>query len=248
MDSTFGNPETPDIQYQIQETIAGIAEAADAFSIPVISGNASLYNESAASAVHPTPIIGAVGIIEDVERHARSAFRDERDAIILLGSDTPWDTTSGLAGSEALASLHGMIAGKPTLDLDREVEVQKLCRSLIQQGVVKSAHDVSHGGIAVAIAESAIQGDVGATVEHDATIIDNDWVAALFGENQSRILITVAPSDVEKLLAAAANVDVPGSMIGAVGGDQICITNLIKLSLKTAHDTWQNAFGLATSG
>ena len=130
----FGNPETPDIQYQIQETIAGIAEAADAFSIPVISGNASLYNESAASAVQPTPIIGAVGIIEDVERHARSAFRDEGDAVILLGSDTPWDTANGLAGSEALATLHRTIAGNPDIDLDLEVRVQELCRALIRQG------------------------------------------------------------------------------------------------------------------
>ena len=243
----FGNPETPDIQYQIREAIAGIAEAADAFSIPVISGNASLYNESAASAVQPTPIIGAVGIIEDVERHARSAFRDEGDAVILLGSETPWDTANGLAGSEALATLHGTIAGDPDIDLELEARVQELCRSLIRQGIVKSAHDVSHGGIAVAIAESAIQGNIGATVEHDAPIIGHDWVAALFGESQSRILITAAHSDVGNLLAAAANVDVPALQTGVVGGDHICIGGVTDFPLAEAADTWSNSFERATN-
>ena len=130
----FGNPETPDIQFQLQEAIAGIAEAAKAFDIPVISGNASLYNESASSAVQPTPIIGAVGVLDNVEFHARSAFCDEGDAVILLGSDSPWDVAGGIAGSEALGKFYGFNAGCPSIDLKLEVRVQKLCRFLIKHG------------------------------------------------------------------------------------------------------------------
>ena len=244
----FGNPETPDIQYQIQEAIAGIAEAADAFSIPVISGNASLYNESAASAVQPTPIIGAVGIIEDVERHARSAFRDEGDAVILLGSDTPWDTADGLAGSEVLATLHGTIAGDPDIDLELEVRVQELCRFLIRQGIVKSAHDVSHGGIAVAITESAIQGDIGVTIDAEDGSSTDEWLAALFGENQSRIVITCDTENVEGVFRAATNAHVPATRIGIVGGARIRFTDTVDLSLEKVSDAWLNSFEKAVAG
>ena len=243
----FGNPETPDVQYQIQEAIAGIAEAAVAFSIPVISGNASLYNESAASAVQPTPIIGAVGIIEDVERHARSAFRDDGDAVILLGSDTPWDTANGLAGSEALATLHGTIAGNPDIDLDLEVKVQELSRALIRQGFAKSAHDISHGGIAVAVAQSAIQGGIGVTIDADYGSSAGKWLAALFGENQSRIVITCGSTDVDRIHAKAAQINVPATRIGTVGGERLRV-GAIDLALKKASEVWLNAFALATAG
>ncbi len=243
----FGNPETPDIQYQIQEAIAGIAEAADAFSIPVISGNASLYNESAASAVQPTPIIGAVGIIEDAERHVRSAFRDEGDAVILLGSESPWDTANGLAGSEALATLHGTIAGNPDIDLDLEVRVQELCRALIRQGFAKSAHDVSLGGIAVAVAQSAIQGGIGVTIDAEYGSSADKWLAALFGENQSRIVITCGSTDVDRIHAKAAQINVPATRIGTVGGERLRV-GAIDLALKKASEVWLNAFAPATAG
>ena len=242
----FGNPETPDIQYQLQEAIAGIAQAADAFDIPVISGNASLYNEAAGSAVQPTPIIGALGVLEDVEHHARSAFRDEGDAVIVIGSDSPWDTSDGLAGSEALAVLHGTIAGNPSLDLDLEVKVQVLCRSLIGHGIVKSAHDVSHGGLAVAVAESAIQGEIGVTTDCD--VIANDWLAALFGEGQSRIVLSCAAADVEDILLAAADAGVPATRVGTVGGDALRVVGLIEVPLEDVADVWLGAFERAATG
>ena len=242
----FGNPETPDIQYQLQEAIAGISEAARAFNIPVVSGNASLYNESAGSAVQPTPIIGALGVLEDVERHAKSAFRDEGDAVVIIGADTPWDNINGLAGSEALSVFHRAIAGQPALDLELEVRVQQLCRSLIAKGLMKSAHDISHGGMSVAVVESAIQGNIGVTIVHDATI--HDWVAALFGETQSRIIITCAPTDADSVLDAASEASVPASRIGTVGGDRIRFADLIDLPLDTVGDVWLNSFQMATSG
>ncbi len=242
----FGNPETPDIQYQLQEAIAGIADAAEAFEIPVVSGNASLYNESADAAIQPTPIIGALGILENVERHATSGFKDEGDAVILLGADSPWDSTSGLAGSEALDVLHGTIAGNPVIDLQLETKVQALCRSLVRDGIVKSAHDVSHGGIAVAIAESAIQGNIGVTIDTDDPIPSN-WLAALFGESQSRIVVTTRPLDKRTAIMAATKARVPATHIGSIGGGKICIVPTISSSLARAEDEWSNAFARLTS-
>ncbi len=242
----FGNPETPDIQYQLRETIAGISEAARAFNIPVVSGNASLYNESAGSAVQPTPIIGALGVLKDIERHVKSAFRDEGDVVVIIGADTPWDSIDGLAGSEALSVFHREIAGQPALDLQSEVSVQQLCRSLIAKGLAKSAHDVSHGGTSVAVVESAIQGNIGVTIEHNASI--PDWVAALFGESQSRIIISCAPTNAQIVLTAASKASVPATRLGTVGGDRIRFADLIDLPLKTVADVWLNSFQLATTG
>ena len=235
----FGNPETSDIQYQLQEAIAGIVQAADAFNIPVISGNASLYNESAGSAVQPTPIIGALGILENVEMHARSAFQDEGDAVIIIG-DTPWDTSDGLAGSEALALFHNQTAGNPCIDLNLEARVQNLCRSLIQQGIVKSAHDSSQGGLAVTIAESAIQGNIGATINHPTFDSATDWLATLFGETQSRIVITCHPDNTETILTTAAKSQVPATQIGRVGGNSIRVGELVNVSLVDTADAWFN--------
>ena len=237
----FGDPETPDIQYQLQEAIAGIAQSADAFNIPVISGNASLYNESAGSAVHPTPIIGALGVVENVERHIRSAFQDDGDAVIVIGTESPWDIFDGLAGSEALAVFHGEIAGQPKLDLDLEIKVQALCRSLIGRELLKSAHDISHGGLAVAVVESAVQGNTGVTIEHDDPF--TDWLPALFGESQSRIVITCSADDADTILTTAADSQVPATKIGTVGGNAIRVGDLIAVSFADAADAWLNGFG-----
>ncbi len=242
----FGNPETPDIQYQLQEAIAGISEAALAFDIPVVSGNASLYNESAGSAVQPTPIIGALGVLENVERHTRSGFQDDGDAVIVIGTDAPWDTIDGLAGSEALAVFHGAIAGQPKLDLGLEVNVQKLCRSLIERGLLKSAHDISHGGLAIAIVESAVQGNIGVTIEHNTQF--TDWLPALFGESQSRIVITCDNDDIGEILWAASEANVPATQVGTVGGDHIRVAEVVNVTLATIADVWLNSFERATSG
>ena len=242
----FGNPETPDIQYQLQEAIAGISEAAQAFNVPVVSGNASLYNESPDTAIQPTPIIGALGVLENVQRHTTSAFKDEGDAIILIGADTTWDTFDGLAGSEALAVLHGVIAGQPRLDLDFEVNVQKLCRSLIEGGLLKSAHDISHGGLAVAVVESAVQGNIGANIKHETPI--TNWLPNLFGEPQSRIIVTCDPRDVANILTQSESNQVAAAAIGKVGGTQIDFDDAINIDLATAADTWLNAFEETVSG
>ena len=238
----FGNPETPDIQYQLQEVITGISQAASAFNIPVVSGNASLYNESAGLPVQPTPIIGALGVLDNVEHHTRAAFRDEGDAIILIGGDTPWATPSSLAGSEALAVFHNLIAGDPEIDLYLEIRVQNLCRSLIQQGILKSAHDCSQGGFAIGVVESAIQGDVGLSINALTESLHDHWLAALFGESQSRIIISCNPNDTDYILDSASKTNVPVAQIGYVGGDTIRIADVIDIPLDLVADIWLNAF------
>jgi phosphoribosylformylglycinamidine synthase len=242
----FGNPETQDIQYQIQGAIAGLSDAASAFGIPVVSGNASLYNETAEAAVQPTPIIGALGVLANVERHARSAFQDEDDAVILIGASTPWDSVDALSGSEALAVLYHAIGGNPEIDLDLEIRVQSFCRSLIEKGIAKSVHDVSHGGLAVSIVESAVQGGIGVKIEHESPV--DDWLPALFGESQSRIVLTCSPADARTVLDAATAAGVPATRIGTVAGDHVIFSGLIDLPLGTVADVWLNSFERIMSG
>ena len=157
----FGNPETNDVQYQLTESMRGIRDAALAFGVPVVSGNASLYNESRGRAIFPTPMIGALGLLDDVSKRAAAGFRQAGDAVIVIGASEPWDSVDGLAGSELAYVLHEWIGGRPSIDLALDVRVQQLCRDAIAMGLVKSAHDCSHGGIAVTIAESAIIGGLG---------------------------------------------------------------------------------------
>ena len=149
-------------------------------------------------------------------------------------------------GSEALAVLHRTTAGNPSLDLDLEVKVQVLCRSLIGRGIVKSAHDVSHGGMAVAVAESAIQGEIGVTIDCDAPV--TDWLAALFGEGQSRIVLSCAAMDVEGILLAASDAGVPATRVGTVGGDALRVAGLIEVPLEEVADVWLGAFERVATG
>lgn len=246
----FGNPETPDVQFQLTEAIAGMTKAANAFGIPIVSGNASLYNETAGTAIYPTPIIGALGVLDDVEKHSTVGFKSAGDAIVLLGSDTPWDTIAGLAGSEYLELVHGRIEGQPVLDLDLEVRVQTVCREAVRGGLVASAHDLSEGGVAVAIAESAIIGDIGASINQSpgtGTAGTMRWDAAMFGESQSRILLSIPTGKVSELEALAAARDVPMVVIGTVGGDSLLFGNSISIPLNDASDAWKNGFSAATS-
>ena len=130
----FGNPETNDVQFQLTESMRGIRDAALAFGVPVVSGNASLYNESRGRAIFPTPMIGALGLLDDVSKRAAAGFRHAGDAVIVIGASEPWDSVDGLAGSELAYVLHDWIGGRPSIDLALEVRVQQLCRDAIAQG------------------------------------------------------------------------------------------------------------------
>ncbi len=240
----FGNPETPDVKFQLTESIAGMSRAADAFGIPIVSGNASMYNQSMDVDIFPTPIIGSLGLLEDVEKHSTVGFKSKGDAIVLLGTDSTWDDIEGIAGSEYLELIHGKVAGQPTIDLDLEIRTQAVCREAIAAGLVASGHDVSDGGVAVAIAESAIIGGLGAVIDESS---GDRWDAALFGETQSRILLSASSDDVGAIETLATASNVPMKIIGTVGGDSLTFGQSISVSLKDADDAWKNGFTLATS-
>jgi phosphoribosylformylglycinamidine synthase len=239
----FGDPETATVQFQLREAIEGMRDAAAAFGVPVVSGNASLYNESRGRAVYPTPIIGALGLLDDVSKRCTIDFKSDGDVIALLGSAEPWDGVEGLAGSEYAAALRGVTEGQPKLDIELEKGVQEVCRAAIRAGLLSSAHDCSEGGIAVAVAESAIAGQTGATL---TAPLPGRWDAALFGETQSRIVVSLPEARFAQLQRLAADKKVPLARIGAAGGDSLNLGGA-SVSLSAAADAWEHGFERATS-
>ncbi|HEY8468892.1 MAG TPA: phosphoribosylformylglycinamidine synthase subunit PurL [Longimicrobiales bacterium] len=209
----FGNPLKPEVYHQMREAIAGIAEACRAFETPVVSGNVSLYNESPSGAIYPTPVIGMVGVLDDVERHVRAGFREPGDAIVLLGRNT-----AELGGSEYLKLIHGLVAGDaPAVDLAAEKALQEAVLELAGAGLLRSAHDCAEGGLVVCLAESALA-DPERPLGVDVVLEDDLPPAALlFGEAQGRVVVSCAPADVPRVIEVAERHGVPAARIGTVG-------------------------------
>ena len=243
----FGNPERPDIYYQLEGCISGMADACRELGLPVVSGNVSLYNESQGTAIFPTPIVGGLGLLEDARKHCGAGFPAGGLVVILLGVAELSADPSDLAGSEYLSTIHGMIRGTPEIDLSLERRVQEVCRRLIADGVVRSAHDCSDGGFAVALAESCILGDtkvggsgpVGFTAYSTiAEKVPERWDAALFGEAASRILVSVDSEASSAVLDAARRAAVPVCVVGETGGPQMTVDSLIDVDLQELSDAW----------
>ncbi|MBI3752664.1 MAG: phosphoribosylformylglycinamidine synthase subunit PurL, partial [Deltaproteobacteria bacterium] len=207
----FGNPERPEIMWQFEQAVLGMSEACKKFGIPVISGNVSLYNETSGVSIYPTPTVGMVGLMEDISRHATQWFKTEGDIIVLLG-----ETKDELGGSEYLKIIHKLDKGKPPhLNLDMEARAQEVCLNAIHDGIIKSAHDLSEGGLAVALAECCMSSKntaVGAEITLPAHTMRRD--ALLFGESQSRIIVSLAQEGVSKIMSIAENHSVPAIVIG----------------------------------
>ena len=211
----FGNPEKPDVFWQMERAVDGMAEACRVLDTPVIGGNVSLYNENTTGSIYPTPVVGMVGLVTDTDHITTQGFKQEGDAILLLGV-----TKAELGGSEFQYAVHGVTEGRPpALDLDTEKKLLNAVLTSIRAGLVRSAHDLSEGGLAVALAESCISGGIGANVELSANGLRSD--VALFSESQSRIVLTAAPDRAEELKAAIAASGVPVEIIGTVGGDRL---------------------------
>lgn len=211
----FGNPEKPDVFWQMERAVDGMAEACRVLDTPVIGGNVSLYNENTTGSIYPTPVVGMVGLVTDTDHITTQGFKQEGDAILLLGV-----TKAELGGSEFQYAVHGVTEGRPpALDLDTEKKLLNAVLTSIRAGLVRSAHDLSEGGLAVALAESCISGGIGANVELSANGLRSD--VALFSESQSRIVLTAAPDRAEELKAAIAASGVPVEIIGIVGGDRL---------------------------
>ena len=231
----FGNPEKPEVYFQLENCVKGMADASSKFSSPVISGNVSLYNETQDAPIYPTPVVGAVGLTENVRNHVDMSFKNDDDVVLLLGSSEVVSDVNYLAGSEYLEIFHDLIAGQPSIDLEKEISVQKLCRNLIQHDLVKSAHDCSEGGLAVAIAESCIKGEIGFKGEFETR---GRWDVQLFGEQQSRIVISVKEGDVSEAMRLSIDYQVEVLNLGKVGGERLYVPGLLDVSVTEISDAW----------
>lgn len=215
----FGNPEKPDRFFQFKSCVEGIADACRFFELPVVSGNVSFYNESPKGAILPTPTIGMIGIVKDMKHRCSVPFKDEGDIVVLLGNDR-----------------------EEEFDLDLERRVQLACLEAIRTGIVKSAHDVSEGGLAVALAECSILSGKGSVINLADKTKDS---ALLFGETQSRIVLTIAPENIFSLSDVAMLYQVPCSIIGKVGGSALAIMRekkkLVNLPVGKMKDVYFSA-------
>jgi len=246
----FGNPERPEIMWQFEQSILGIRFACLRLGIPVVSGNVSFYNETSGNAIYPTPTIGMVGLIEDVHRHTTQWFKGEGDVVVLLG-----EGGEGLGGSEYLKVIHGLDRGRPHIDMDMEVRVQRACLEAMRGGIIKSAHDPSEGGLASALAECCISspnGCIGVDItlpqygdeksrNQKSEIRNIRWDALLFGESQSRIIVSMAEEDVTKFMSIADKNSVSAIIIGRVGGDRLKINGLIDLPVERMKAVWEDS-------
>ncbi len=241
----FGNPEKPEVYYQLEECVKGMSAASSAFAAPVISGNVSLYNESRGRDIYPTPIIGALGLLDDVTAHATMAFKHEGDVVVLLGSKEVHGDAASLAGSEYLELVYDKVAGRPTIDLDLEAAVQRVCRRAVTEGIVNSAHDCSDGGLAVVLAESCIAGNIGFT---GSFVIHGRWDAALFGETESRIVVSLPEDRLIRLVELCSEEGVPSVVLGRVGGSRLSLVSGIDLDLEDVEDEWSGGLERAVGG
>jgi phosphoribosylformylglycinamidine synthase II len=239
----FGNPHVPENFYQLQQAVDGLAEGCRAFDIPVTGGNVSLYNQSPAGPIDPTPTVGIVGIIRDPKHITPSHFQNQGDAILLVGN-----IGEELGASLYLREAHGLKKGRPPeLNMEREKKLHDAVRAAIRLGEVRSAHDLAEGGLLVALAECVIGGakQLGATVKLDVPYQRLD--ALLFGESQSRAIITTRPENASALVALLELRGVPARRIGTVGGKELVVQvagstpREFIWEVAALHQAWDNA-------
>ena len=248
----FGNPERPEVYYQLEECIKGMAAACTALGVPVVSGNVSLYNESRGEAVYPTPVVGAVGLLEPASASLTAGFESAGDVVLLLGN---FETRpESLAGSEYLAHIHGLVIGQPRIDLDAEARLQSLIVELADKGLLSSAHDCSDGGLAVAVAESAIIGGIGMREDlaeydpPDPGLASGRWDAALFGESPSRAVVSTSAEKASEVEALATAQGVPVLKLGSVGGDRLVLLGLVDERLADLAAAFENGLEQSLQG
>ena len=236
----FGNPYKPKNFWQLREAVEGVAEACRAFGTPVTGGNVSLYNESPAGVVDPTPTIGMVGLIDDEKHITTQWFKEAGDVIILVG-----EIGNEIGGTQFLKVCHGLKIGPPPhVDLAHEIKVQNAVRDLIRAGLVKSAHDCSEGGLAVALAECCFHPEKLFGAEINLKAGDTAAATVLFSESQSRIVISVAPTDFEKTISILRATSVPFEQLGKITTGELCIRlneETFRWQITDLYDDWWNA-------
>jgi phosphoribosylformylglycinamidine synthase len=241
----FGNPERPEIMWQLAEAVRGIGDACRAFGIPITGGNVSLYNETDGEAIYPTPVLGVLGLLQDHSQTTTRQFKRSGARVVLVG-----DNRGELGGSEYLAQVHGVVGGQPpSLDLSRERQLQQLLVSVIREGLVDSAHDCAEGGLAIALAECCFDsGGIGVTADLAAVTGVPDTLridATLFGESASRAVISTDDARLERLLAECEKAGVPAQEIGRTGGERIRLSvdggAHIDVAVADAEEAWAAA-------
>ena len=227
----FGNPEHPEVMWQLSESIDGMAEACLALSLPVVGGNVSLYNESRGRDIDPTPVVGVVGLIDHLDRRPPGVGLVDGGSLLLLGT-----TVAGLGGSLYALRAHGRRGGPlPPLDLTAHARLLELTRGLAADAVVVGVHDVSEGGLGVALAEMAVRSGVGFSVD------EIDGAAALFSESPSRVVVCVAPDRAAEVEARAAAAGVPVTVLGTAGGDRLRVAGMLDVGVDEATEAWRTA-------
>ena len=232
----YGNPYKPEVYWTFKESLAGMGDACRKLNTPVTGGNVSFYNENPESAIFPTPIIGMLGVIEDVEKHKMSpSFKKEGDIILYVGAPR-----IGLGGTEYLKVIHGLTTGDaPILDLDVELKVQETVLEAITSGLVTAAHDISDGGLAVTIAEMGIFGSLGAQI--DLSVLSGSIHEIWFSEAQSGIILTCQSNQKEPLMKHLSQGGVDVAHIGTVQGDALNFEGVGSVSLDQLHKIYESA-------
>jgi phosphoribosylformylglycinamidine synthase len=234
----FANPDRPEVYWEMEETVAGLAHACRALDLPIVSGNVSLYNDSSGeSAIYPTPVVGMVGVIEDYGKRLGAGLRAEGDFVMLVGS-----SHNDLGGSEYLKVEHGMVAGRPpALDLARERAVYRLVLAAAENGLLHSAHDCADGGMLIALAECCLLGGVGVRCPAIRPETPLRLDAAFFGESPSRFIVSLPSRAMPELQSLARRHHVEISMLGLAGGNSLEFEGQFRLSLDEMRQAWEGA-------
>ena len=231
----FANPDRPEVYWELEEVVAGLAYACRALEVPVVSGNVSLYNDNGETAIYPTPVIGMVGVIDDYGKRLGAGLRAEGDFVLLIGS-----SHNDLGGSEYLKVEHGHVAGRPpALDLTRERAVQRLIISAAQSGYLHSAHDCAEGGMLIALAEVCLLGGIGVRCPAIRPERPLRLDAAFFGESPSRFIVSVPSRAMPEMQSLARRHNVELSLLGLAGGDHFEFEGQLKITLNELRDAWE---------
>ncbi|MBI4209569.1 MAG: phosphoribosylformylglycinamidine synthase subunit PurL [Deltaproteobacteria bacterium] len=232
----FGNPQRPEVMWEFEQSVLGMGEACRALGIPVVSGNVSFYNETSGKGIDPTPVIATVGLIEDLQAVPSSSFQKEGDRVAIFGR-----ATQGFGGSEYLRLLHRQKVGKiPPMDLEEQKQLLQFCREVVRSGFAHSVHDVSKGGIAVALAECCFSNGIGVQIDRVETDLRPDlW---LFGESPDIVIVSYKAGEERSLLSLAKNSKINVLASGTLGGDRYSMESWIDLPLSQLVEVWGKGF------
>ena len=239
----FGSPEDPDVMWQFAEACRGLKDGCAELGIPVTGGNVSLYNQTGETAILPTPVVAVLGVIDDVTRRTPTGFGAAGERVFLLG-----ETREELSGSEWAHVVHHHLGGlPPRVDLAAEQALAALLQDAARDAVVSSAHDLSDGGLAQALAEASFRNGIGVSVSVDA-VAGGDAFVALFAESAARAIVTATTDNADALVALAERHGVPITPLGRTGGDSISVEGWFELAVADAHAAWQETLPAAFNG